>query len=458
MFIPAQGAANGSSVPPQPGGLFHGTRVSFVPMALNKKERDGAIGLSGKDVTRRDSANDVVCMDVRPMPGQTTAGLGLSCGVESAAGAKEQNDDRIAATDLKELGFLCGVFDGHRGHACSEYVAKSLPGVLHAAYQTRAKRQGSLIKLSHEEEAALISGAFKDAFDEVDRAYLVSARKKEQIGGSTAIVALVSHGFEVALALPDASTLGAAALWPKVAKEPVAQERPQPCTVPSAKGGVAKLFLGWAGDCRAVLCRGRTGLRVSEDHRPQRADERKRIERAGGTIVQDRRGVWRVGPRPENRLVRDLQKRKATSEEQMKWYLSTTRSFGDPDLKAPDPVVIASPEIKVVDLTPDDWALVLASDGVFDKLSDQDVANCVWKAAAEEGKDAVKAAREVVRAALARGSRDNCTAVVLRLGWAPAPSSAVTAASAASASAAAAGTGSDSPDVVVVSAEDNMFG
>eukprot|EP00913_Durusdinium_trenchii_P017368 g16333.t1 len=27
LFIPAQGAPNGSQVPPQPGGLFHGTRV-----------------------------------------------------------------------------------------------------------------------------------------------------------------------------------------------------------------------------------------------------------------------------------------------------------------------------------------------------------------------------------------------------------------------------------------------
>lgn len=27
LFIPAQGAPNGSQVPPQPGGLFHGTTV-----------------------------------------------------------------------------------------------------------------------------------------------------------------------------------------------------------------------------------------------------------------------------------------------------------------------------------------------------------------------------------------------------------------------------------------------
>merc|ERR1712129_344869 len=41
LFIPAQGAVNGSVVPPQPGGLFHGTRVSFLPMALKPSSEDG---------------------------------------------------------------------------------------------------------------------------------------------------------------------------------------------------------------------------------------------------------------------------------------------------------------------------------------------------------------------------------------------------------------------------------
>ena len=73
---------------------------------------------------------------VRPLAGQQ----GLSCGVDTNAGAKdsfrvvccvavrcdgfsfspfecnqERNDDRVAAQDLHELGFLTGIFDGHRG-------------------------------------------------------------------------------------------------------------------------------------------------------------------------------------------------------------------------------------------------------------------------------------------------------------------------------------------------------
>jgi len=62
-----------------------------------------------------------------------------------------------------------------------------------------------------------------------------------------------------------------------------------------------------------------------------------------------------------------------------------------------------------------------AADGIFDVLSDQEVADIVWRNSVVDGKDAVRNAREVVQAALRKGSRDNVTAVVLRLGWSPPP-------------------------------------
>merc|ERR1712087_1028062 len=104
-----------------------------------------------------------------------------------------------------------------------------------------------------------------------------------------------------------------------------------------------------------------------------------------------------------------------------KCFLSTSRSFGDMDLKQPDPIVIATPDVKVVDLVPEDWAVVIGSDGIFDKLTDQGVADTLWKSMAGDGHDTVRAAKDVVQAALRAGSRDNLTAVVMRLGWATAP-------------------------------------
>jgi len=338
---------------------------------------------------------------------------------KKGAGAKNSNDDRVAALDLNELGFLAGVFDGHIGHACADHVASQLPAAIVSAYKARAKREGSLVRLSHAQEASLIAGAMADAFEAVDKTFLVAARRKDLKDGSTAIVSLVSHGFEAPTSVDTSSLGGCASLWPKP-KEPPAPEK-RAGTVPRAPGGIAKLFVAWCGDCRGVLLRGRQGLRVSEDHRPSRPDEQKRVARAGGMVVQDCRGVWRVGPRADNKLAKELQKGKKDPTK-MKWFLSTSRGFGDSELKVPDPIVSVSPEVKIVDLVPEDWAVVLASDGIFDVLSDQEVADVLWKSMVGRGRDPVGGARDVVQAALRAGSRDNLTAVVMRLGWASPPS------------------------------------
>jgi len=42
------------------------------------------------------------------------------------------------------------------------------------------------------------------------------------------------------------------------------------------------------GDSRAVLARGTTALRLSDDHKPNRPDEKKRIVKAGGKVLDVR--------------------------------------------------------------------------------------------------------------------------------------------------------------------------
>eukprot|EP00969_Alexandrium_andersonii_P354832 15443071-Alexandrium_andersonii.AAC.1 len=55
----------------------------------------------------------------------------------------------------------------------------------------------------------------------------------------------------------------------------------------------------YGGDSRAVLCRASSAdssqlsaLRLSDDHKPNRPDEQRRIEARGGIV--DVHGVWRV--------------------------------------------------------------------------------------------------------------------------------------------------------------------
>lgn len=110
----------------------------------------------------------------------------------------------------------------------------------------------------------------------------------------------------------------------------------------------------WAantGDCRAVLKVFRDfeyqGLPLTEDHKPNTDTERNRIESLGGYIQQDMYGTWRV-----------------------KGSLAVSRSFGDLYLH---PYVIWHPDVTVLPINETMRAIIMASDGVWDVLSNQDV-------------------------------------------------------------------------------------
>uniref|UniRef100_A0A7S1LSY6 PPM-type phosphatase domain-containing protein n=1 Tax=Alexandrium catenella TaxID=2925 RepID=A0A7S1LSY6_ALECA len=181
---------------------------------------------------------------------------------------------------------------------------------------------------------------------------------------------------------------------------------PTQSSVPGCKGGVAKLFVANCGDCRAILVRGRKARPLSEDHKPERRDETARIQKSGGIVIQDlNTGIFRV----------------ARKKGQQRLFLSTSRAFGDLELKEPRPLVIAEPEIVVHTLEPEDWAVVLGCDGVWGVLSDQDVADAVWQVMAHNRGGPVEAAQEVAKRSEAAGSTDNVTVLVMRLGWAQPP-------------------------------------
>ena len=137
-----------------------------------------------------------------------------------------------------------------------------------------------------------------------------------------------------------------------------------------------------AGDSRTILCRGVDGpLALSEDHKPDRPSERKRIVALGGQVIFI--GCARVNG-----------------------MLATSRGFGDKDLK---PLVSAEPEIMHHELEEGDEFVLLASDGLWDVMSNAEAA-CILKAAPPNCKDA---SQTLVRAALRMGSMDNVSAMVV---------------------------------------------
>ncbi|KAM0968107.1 hypothetical protein ACFX13_016831 [Malus domestica] len=158
------------------------------------------------------------------------------------------------------------------------------------------------------------------------------------------------------------------------------------------------------GDSRAVLCRGKEPMALSVDHKPDREDEYARIEAAGGKVIQ-----W--------------------NGHRVFGVLAMSRSIGDRYLK---PCIIPEPEVMFIPRTKDDECLVLASDGLWDVMSNEEVCDLarrrilLWhkKNGADglplergEGIDpAAQAAAEFLsNRALQKGSKDNITVIVVDL-------------------------------------------
>ncbi|XP_010443659.1 PREDICTED: probable protein phosphatase 2C 78 [Camelina sativa] len=110
-----------------------------------------------------------------------------------------------------------------------------------------------------------------------------------------------------------------------------------------------KIIVANCGDSRAVLCRNGKAIALSSDHKPDRPDELDRIEAAGGRVI-----YW-DGPR-------------------VLGVLAMSRAIGDNYLK---PYVISKPEVTVTDRVNEDDFLILASDGLWDVVSNETACSVV---------------------------------------------------------------------------------
>jgi len=137
------------------------------------------------------------------------------------------------------------------------------------------------------------------------------------------------------------------------------------------------------GDSRAVLSN-KNGIAIplSKDHKPNSPEERVRIEKLGGKITYD--GVdWRV---------KDL---------------SLSRAFGDVECT---PYVTHLPQIYCRKLSTSDKFLILACDGLWDVLTNQDAVDFIIDLKNKNYKG--NYAKVLAEHALEKGSMDNVTVIV----------------------------------------------
>ncbi|ORM42044.1 putative protein phosphatase 2C 10 [Babesia sp. Xinjiang] len=271
------------------------------------------------------------------------------------------------------LCYYTGVFDGHCGYKCAEYLTKHLKNNILSVYRQAVRSLSSkkpekhLYPVESAEVRALMQGCTK-GFEMTDKNFCSVANIYKLLDGSTATISLI-YG-------PDAD-------------------------------GCLKLITAHVGDSRAILCSmadsdGCFAQAMTTDHKPNNIRERQNIEKNGGT-VEFAQGAWRCLPR--SRTGNPLS------------ALATSRAIGDYPLKYPNRIVSSDPDVSVYTINFDsDLFLVLVTDGITAVLTNQEIIDIVSEAIDEEC-TADAAAERVVVTAEQCGSLDDKTCTVIYFGW-----------------------------------------
>jgi protein phosphatase 2C len=151
------------------------------------------------------------------------------------------------------------------------------------------------------------------------------------------------------------------------------------------------------GDSRALLCRESQTIPLTVDQKPDREDELIRIEAEGGKVI-DWNGARVFG------------------------VLAMSRSIGDQYLK---PWIISEPEITFTTRTDEDECLILASDGLWDVMTNEEVGEMARRVLRRRRKfinnndndisPAQVVADSLTEIALCRNSSDNISVIVVDL-------------------------------------------
>lgn len=198
---------------------------------------------------------------------------------------------------------LFGVFDGHGGDMVAHYVAKHFPQ--HLLQTKKLTTDQSMIEPQAKEafEAALMT------IDAEIRTLPDVENGKDQ-SGSTAVMTLLSP---------------------------------------------THVICSNTGDSRAVLSRGGQAVSLSEDHKPDNAIEKERVQAAGGEVKFGRVN----GDLAVSRAVGDFVYKRCETQ------------------PADRQAVTAFPEIKAFERDPADEFVILACDGIWDVMSSQQVVSKV---------------------------------------------------------------------------------
>ncbi|XP_059144248.1 protein phosphatase 1F-like [Physella acuta] len=144
----------------------------------------------------------------------------------------------------------------------------------------------------------------------------------------------------------------------------------------------SEMLIGWLGDSQALLVRSGEPVQIMVPHKPEREDEKRRIEDLGGCVLFS--GTWRVNG-----------------------HMSVSRAIGDISQK---PFISSDADVTSLQLTGDEEYLVIACDGLWDVLTPHQVTEIVYKHSLTSLDNV---AVGLVNAARDSGSSDNISVIVV---------------------------------------------
>ncbi|KAM4087429.1 hypothetical protein ACJW30_10G176900 [Castanea mollissima] len=357
---------------------------------------------------------------------------------------KSQEDRTLCALDIRipfpgKMGVkevtvgIVAVFDGHNGAEASDMASKLLLEyfILHtyflldATYSVISSKQSTgrlpdrrvhdfVFQVLNLDERTRVKYSWPVNFDDslhleilkeallraihdIDATFSKEASRRNLDSGSTATVILIADGQILVANIGDSKAF-------------LCSEKFQPPA--EAKATLIRLYRQKGRNGPVSRVRDHDNFKVAssngfahfsvkeltKDHHPDRDDERIRVETAGGYVLE-LGGVSRVNGQ-----------------------LAISRAIGDVSFKSYG--VISAPE--VTDWQPlatNDSYLVAASDGVFEKLSQQDVCDLLWEVNSHGTLESelstsclYSSADCIVNNAFEKGSLDNMAAVVVPLG------------------------------------------
>ncbi|KAL2330653.1 hypothetical protein Fmac_018234 [Flemingia macrophylla] len=298
----------------------------------------------------------------------------------SQQGQKGVNQDSMAVwedyTGEKDVIF-CGVFDGHGplGHKVSQFIRDNLPSKLSAAIEISQQKATKFYDANDAETAsfddvyddynnpnmslAAWEGCFLKSFDEMDEYLAQEINTDSYCSGCTAVT-LIKQGDQ--------------------------------------------LIVGNLGDSRAILCtRDRDQLipvQLTVDLKPDIPSETSRIVNCEGRVfaAEEEPDVYRIWM-PDDDCP----------------GLAMSRAFGDFCLK--DYGLISVPDVFYRKIIPEDQFVVLATDGIWDVLTNSEVVNIVASAPRRSvaAKLLVKHAVRAWRYKYPGSKVDDCAVIILFL-------------------------------------------